>query len=287
MDESARGRFFSIFKKKNDDSVEDEIVSMLNEGQEAGDILESEAEMITNILGLNDKSASEIMTFRKNVNAVEASTTLKEALETISRENFSRLPVYEKDIDHITGILHIKDAVRIYLADESRGAVPVSEVDGLLQKANFVPETSKIDGIFKNMQAANSHMVIVIDEYGQTAGLVAMEDIIEEIVGKIFDEHDEVEYDIVRQSENVYIVNALTSLSEIEDETGVKYNDEENDTLNGFLVTLLDRLPDNDVGTEIEKDGVKYKILTVEDKIIGKVRMEIVSGADEDENQGR
>ena len=284
MDESARGRFFSIFKKKNDDSVEDEIVSMLNEGQEAGDILESEAEMITNILGLNDKSASEIMTFRKNVNAIEASTTLKEALETISRENFSRLPVYEKDIDHITGILHIKDAVRIYLADESCGAVPVSEIDGLLQKANFVPETSKIDGIFKNMQAANSHMVIVIDEYGQTAGLVAMEDIIEEIVGKIFDEHDEVEYDIVRQSENVYIVNALTSLSEIEDETGVEYNDEENDTLNGFLVTLLDRLPDNDVGTEIEKDGVKYKILTVEDKIIGKVRMEIVSGADEDEN---
>lgn len=284
MDESARGRFFSIFKKKNDDSVEDEIVSMLNEGQEAGDILESEAEMITNILGLNDKSASEIMTFRKNVNAIEASTTLKEALETISRENFSRLPVYEKDIDHITGILHIKDAVRFYLADESTGTVPVSEIDGLLQKANFVPETSKIDGIFKNMQAANSHMVIVIDEYGQTAGLVAMEDIIEEIVGKIFDEHDEVKYDIVRQSENVYIVNALTSLSEIEDEIGVEYNDEENDTLNGFLVTLLDRLPDNDVGTEIEKDGVKYKILTVEDKIIGKVRVEIVSGTVEDEN---
>ena len=283
MEDSARGRFFSKFRKKNDDSVEDEIVSMLSEGQEAGDILESEAEMITNILGLNDKSASEIMIFRKNICALEDTKTLKEALKTLSDENFSRLPVYSADIDHITGILHIKDAVRFYM-EGTFNDTPISEIEGLLQKANFVPETSKIHGIFKNMQAANSHMVIVIDEYGQTAGLVAMEDIIEEIVGKIFDEHDEVEYDIIRQSDNVYIVNALTSLSDIEDETDVRYNDEENDTLNGFLISLLDRLPENDVGTEIEKDGVKYKILTVEDKIIGKVRMEILPEGSEDED---
>ena len=275
MEDSARGRFFSIFKRKNDDSVEDEIVSMLSEGQEAGDILESEAEMITNIFGLDEKSASEIMVIRKNISAIEETKTLREALETLTRENFSRLPVFKEDIDHITGILHIKDAVRFYM-EGGRQEQPISEIDGLLQKANFVPETSRINSIFKNMQAANSHMVIVIDEYGQTAGLVAMEDIIEEIVGKIFDEHDEVEYDIVKQSDNVYIVNALTSLSDIEDETDVEYDDEENDTLNGFLISLLDRLPENDVGTEIEKDGVKYKILTVEDKIIGKVRMEIL-----------
>lgn len=275
MEDSARGRFFSIFKRKNDDSVEDEIVSMLSEGQEAGDILESEAEMITNIFGLDEKSASEIMVIRKNISAIEETKTLREALETLTRENFSRLPVFKEDIDHITGILHIKDAVRFYM-EGGRQEQPISEIDGLLQKANFVPETSRINSIFKNMQAANSHMVIVIDEYGQTAGIVAMEDIIEEIVGKIFDEHDEVEYDIVKQSDNVYIVNALTSLSDIEDETDVEYDDEENDTLNGFLISLLDRLPENDVGTEIEKDGVKYKILTVEDKIIGKVRMEIL-----------
>ena len=283
MDDSARGRFFSHFRRKNDDSVEDEIVSMLSEGQEAGDILESEAEMITNILGLDDKSASEIMIFRKNICAIADTETLKQALQTLTDENFSRLPVYKDDIDHITGILHIKDAVRFYL-DEGFADKPIGEITGLLQKANFVPETSRINGIFKNMQAANSHMVIVIDEYGQTAGIVAMEDIIEEIVGKIFDEHDEIEYDIVRQSDNVYIVNALTSLSDIEDETGVEFNDEENDTLNGYLISLLDRLPENDVGVEIEKDGVKYKILTVEDKIIGKVRMEIINSVFGDEN---
>ena len=283
MDDSARGRFFSHFRRKNDDSVEDEIVSMLSEGQEAGDILESEAEMITNILGLDDKSASEIMIFRKNICAIADTETLKQALQTLTDENFSRLPVYKDDIDHITGILHIKDAVRFYL-DEGFADKPIGEITGLLQKANFVPETSRINGIFKNMQAANSHMVIVIDEYGQTAGIVAMEDIIEEIVGKIFDEHDEIEYDIVRQSDNVYIVNALTSLSDIEDETGVEFNDEENDTLNGYLISLLDRLPENDVGVEIEKDGVKYKILTVEDKIIGKVRMEIINSVSGDEN---
>ena len=282
MDDSARGRFFQRFKKKNDDSVEDEIVSMLSEGQEAGDILESEAEMITNILGLDEKSASDIMVFRKNISALEDDITLKDALKALSDENFSRLPVYSGDIDHITGILHIKDAVRFYMED-GYADEPIGRIEGLLQKAYFVPETSKINGVFKNMQAMNSHMAVVIDEYGQTAGIVAMEDIIEEIVGKIFDEHDEVEYDIVKQSENVYIVNALTSLSDIEDETDVEYNDEENDTLNGFLISLLDRLPENDVGTELEKDGVKYKILTVDDKTIGKVRMEIMYNDKADE----
>lgn len=276
MDDSARGRLFKgFFRKKNDDSVENEIVSMLNEGQEAGDILESEAEMITNILGLNDKSASEIMTHRKNISAIDASETLSGVMKIITEENLSRFPVYREDIDHIIGILHIKDALKFFMQG-SYGDTPVSEIPGLLQKANFVPETSKIDGIFKNMQNTNSHMVIVVDEYGQTAGLLAMEDIIEEIVGNIFDEHDEVEYDIVKQADNIYIVNALTSLSEIEDETGVEYDDEDNDTLNGFLVSLLDRLPENDEGTEIEKDGVKYKILTVDDKTIGKVRMKIM-----------
>ena len=279
MEDSDRWRFFRRSRKKNDDSVEDEIVSMLSEGQEAGDILESEAEMITNILGLDEKSASDIMVFRKNISALEDDITLKDALKALSDENFSRLPVYSDDIDHITGILHIKDAVRFYMEGGYEDE-PIGQIKGLLQKAYFVPETSRINGVFKNMQAMNSHMAIVIDEYGQTAGIVAMEDIIEEIVGNIFDEHDEVCYDIVKQSENVYIVNALTSLSDIEDETDVEYNDEENDTLNGFLISLLDRLPDDDVGTELEKDGVRYKILTVDDKTIGKVRMEIIDSED-------
>lgn len=279
MDDSGRGRWFNrLFKRRKDDSVEDEIVTMLNEGQEAGDILESEAEMITNILGLNDKSASEIMTHRKNIQAIEASQTLKDALRIISEENFSRFPVYKDDIDHITGILHIKDALK-YFIDGSWNDTPICEIDGLVSKANFIPETSKIDGIFKKMQDRNTHLAIVVDEYGQTAGLVAMEDIIEEIVGNIFDEHDEVEYDIIKESDNVYVVNALTSLSDIESETGIDLYDEDNDTLNGFLVSVLGRLPEDDVGREIEKDGVKYKILTVEDKTIGKVRMEITEEA--------
>lgn len=287
MDDSAGGgRFFSKFKRKNDDNVENEIVSMLTEGQEAGDILESEAVMITNVLGLDDKSASEIMVPRKGISALDSATPLRKALEIIANGSFSRMPVYVEDIDHIIGILHIKDAARVYLTGKGLDS-PIGEIDGLLQKAHFVPETSKIDGIFKNMQAAKSHLVIVVDEYGQTSGILAMEDIIEEIVGKIFDEHDPVEYDIVKQDDNVYIVNALTSLSDVEDETGVEYNDEENDTLNGFLVSLLDRLPKDDEGTELEKDGVKYKILTVEDKTIGKVRMEILPDEESEEDQER
>lgn len=275
MEDGSHAGFFSkLFRSKSEDDVEEEIVSILNEGQDQGLILESEAEMITNIFDLDETCASEIMTHRKNVVAIDCEMTLQQALDLIVNENFSRFPVYQDSIDNIIGILHIKDAIAYYM-DEANRDKSIKDIKGILQKANFIPETRKVNSIFKSMQAENSHMSIVVDEYGQTAGIVAMEDILEEIVGNIFDEHDEVEYNIVKISDNVYNVKGLTPLSEIEEECGIEYEDEENDTLNGFLVSILDRIPDNDEGTVIENGGVKYKILKVEDKTISLVRMEI------------
>ena len=273
-DGSPAGFFSKLFRSRNGSQVEEEIVSMLDEGQDQGVIKESEAEMISNIFDLDETAASEIMTHRKNICAVDSSWTLKETMDFITHEQYSRFPVFEENIDNIIGILHIKDAIVYYMIPENQEK-KIRDIDGIMQKANFIPETSKIDSVFKNMQAGKIHMEIVVDEYGQTSGIIAMEDIIEEIVGNIFDEHDEVEYNIVKVKDNVYNVKGLTPLSELEEELGIVYDDEENDTLNGYLVSKLDRIPDKDEGTVVTAGNINYRILSVKDRTIDMVRVEI------------
>ncbi len=273
MEDNPRAGFFGkLFKKKDENEFENEIVSMLNEGQEQGEILESEAEMITNIFDLDETNSSEIMTHRKNICAIDGDATLEEAMEFILDEPFSRFPVYQDSIDNIIGILHIKDAIKYYVKENVRDKA-VKEIDGLLQKAYFIPETSKINSIFKNMQSQKTHMEIVVDEYGQTSGILCMEDILEEIVGNIFDEHDEVEVNITKISDQVYQVKGLTPLSELEEELGISFEDEDFETLNGYLISKIDRIPDQDAGTIIKENGVTYQILAVDDKTISLVKI--------------
>ncbi len=273
MEDNPRAGFFGkLFKRKDENEIENEIVSMLNEGQEQGEILESEAEMITNIFDLDETNSSEIMTHRKNISAIDGEATLEEAMEFILDEPFSRFPVYLGSIDNIIGILHIKDAIKYYVKDNVRDKA-VKEIEGLLQKAYFIPETSKINSIFKNMQSQKTHMEIVVDEYGQTSGILCMEDILEEIVGNIFDEHDEVEVNITKISDQVYQVKGLTPLSELEEELGISFEDEDFETLNGYLISKIDRIPDQDAGTIIKENGVTYQILAVDDKTISLVKI--------------
>ena len=273
MEEHPRAGFWEkLFKKKDENEIENEIVSMLNEGQEQGEILESEAEMITNIFDLDETHSSEIMTHRKNISAIDGTMTLKEAMEYVLDEPFSRFPVYLDTIDNIIGILHIKDAIRYYVKGVSLDK-EVKDIEGLLQKAYFIPETSKINSIFQNMQSNKTHMEIVVDEYGQTSGIICMEDILEEIVGNIFDEHDKVEVNITKLADNVYQVRGLTPLEEIEEEIGITYEDDDFETLNGYLISKIDRIPEHDAGTEIKEDGVTYRILAVEDKTISLVKI--------------
>lgn len=275
MEDGSRSGFFSrLFKSRKGSQVEEEIVSMLEESQDQGLIKESEAEMISNIFDLDETSASEIMTHRKNISAVDSEWTLQETMVFITKEQYSRFPVIRENIDNIIGILHIRDAITFYMDPVNRDR-KICEINGIMQKAHFIPETSKIDSVFKNMQSGKIHLEIVVDEYGQTSGLIAMEDILEEIVGNIFDEHDEVEYNILKISDQVYQIRGLTPLSEIEEELGITYDDEENDTLNGFLVSKLDRIPDNDAGTVVDDGDIVYKILSVKDKTIDQVRVEI------------
>lgn len=222
--------------------TEEEIINMVNEGHEQGILEEREAEMISNIFELDDKTAGDIMTHRKTIVAIDGDWTLKETVEFISEQNNSRYPVYADNIDNIIGILHIKD-VLYYYHKSTYDDMAVKNITNLLRKPEFIPESRNLNDLFKEMQMNKNHMEIVVDEYGQTAGLVAMEDILEEIVGNIMDEHDLEENNIIREADDRYLVSGLTTLEEIEEKTGIIFDDDEFDTINGYLISKLDRIP--------------------------------------------
>lgn len=253
--------------EENCDVTEEEIISMVNEGHELGVIQASEAEMITNIFEYGDKEAQDIMTHRGNIVAVEDTMTLNEAIQFMLKERNSRYPVYHENIDHIIGILHLKDALRIQ-AKSGNGEVPVNKITGLLRKAAFIPETRNIDVLFKKMQSLKLQMVIVVDEYGQTMGLVAMEDILEEIVGNILDEYDEEEHLIKETGTDEYIMEGKTSLEDLEDRLGISFEDSEFETLNGFLISKLDRIPNEDEQFDMDYQGYNFHILSVKNRMI-------------------
>ncbi len=257
---------------RGDKVTEEEIISMVNEGHESGVLDANEAEMIHNIFEYSDKEADEIMTHRKNIVALEGSTLLKEALDFILDQNHSRFPVYEGSLDNIIGTVNLKDAVKCSMKEENQG-LSLKEVEGLMRPARFIPETRNINDLLRNMQKQKAHMVIVVDEYGQTAGLVTMEDILEEIVGNIQDEYDSEEESIIRQPDGSFLMLGTAPLEEVEECLGVEFGEEEIETLNGLLVYMLDRIPSEDEDIQVEKAGYLFQVLEIRNKIIYKVRV--------------
>lgn len=258
---------------EEDDVTEEEIISMVNEGHEQGVLESSTAEMITNIFQMNDKDAQDIMTHRKNINAIEASMGLSDALEYMLEQNNSRYPVYEEEIDNIIGILYLRDVAKVLHSQPQRREEPVSIIPGLIREATFVPETKHIDELFHKMQIEKIHMVIVVDEYGQTAGLVAMEDILEEIVGNIFDEYDVEEEHIKKAVDGSLRMEGLTPLEEVSQVLNLEFDDVEFDTLNGLLTYLLERIPAEDETPEVTYGGYRFQILSMENNIISSVEV--------------
>ena len=182
----------------------------------------------------------------------------------------SRYPVYEENIDHIIGILHLKDAMRFHISDDKLD-LPIAKLDGLLREPYFVPQTKNIDELFKEMQSQKLQMVIVVDEYGQTDGLIAMEDILEEIVGNIMDEYDEDQEYIKNRGKGEYVMEGKTPLKEVEELLDITFDEEEFETLNGFLISRLDRIPEPDEQFDVDYKGYNFKILSVVKKMIGSV----------------
>lgn len=266
-------RLFGVAPGKDTDNVtEEEIMSMVNEGHEQGVIQAGEAEMITNIFEFDDKEAGDIMTHRTNIMALDGNMTLDEALEVMLSGSNSRYPVYKENLDDIIGILHLKDAV---LLQKQKGLKDkrLIDIEGLLRKPHFIPVTRNVSKLFQVMQSKKIHMVIVIDEYGQVEGLITMEDILEEIVGDILDEYDEEET-FIQPSGNGYILKGMTPLEDVGELLSLDFEEEDYDTVNGFLISRLDRIPSDEEKPEIIYEGYRFSVLKVKNKMIDTIKVE-------------
>lgn len=268
-------------KKKNikfnniseDDVIEEEIISMVKEGHEQGVLMESEAEMIHNIFEYADKEAKDIMTHRKNIVAIDGDMSFYDMVAYVDDTGKSRFPVYEGDIDNIIGVLLIKDAF-LYCQKNEIFRSSVKDIPGLVREVDFITETIKINNLFKKMQSDKSQICIVIDEYGQTSGLVAMEDILEEIVGEIEDEHDDEEQVYLSESNGSYTFDGLTELPDVLDVIDLPIDENSFETLNGYLISLLEKIPNDDEDCEIiERHGYQFEIIKIENRIIREVRI--------------
>lgn len=256
------------------DVTEEEIRSIVNEGHEQGVLDQSEAEMITNIFEFSDKEASDIMTPRGDMVSIDGTERLGSAITFMLEQHNSRFPVYQDNIDNITGILHFRDAVRWREEHPGDEDQPVGSLAGLLREAVFVPETKDIDDLFRQMQKKKLQMVIVIDEYGQTSGLIAMEDILEEIVGNIMDEYDVDENHIVPTgNRNEFIVDGRTPLEELTRRFGIEFHDDRFETVNGFLMAQMDHVPDESEHFTTDYGGYRFHVLSVANRQVQKALM--------------
>ena len=229
---------------------------------------------IAKLFGINTKQLQEDVT---DIVGVDGRQNLRSALQFMLDATNSRFPVYEENIDNITGIIHLKDAMRCHTTGQYDEWL-VKDIPGLIRPAVFIPETRKINLLFKSMQSRKLQMVMVADEYGQTAGLVALEDILEEIVGNIQDEYDEDDIYIEDQPDGSFIARGMTPLEELEEKLGIEFQLEEDiETLNGYLVSRLDKIPSEDDHSIVEDMGYAFQILSVANKTIQKVRISRLS----------
>ena len=259
--------------QKEDAMTEEEIISMVGEAHEQGVIEENEAEMIANVITFNETQAHEIMTHRTNVIAFEQEEVLSDVVDRMLEEGKSRYPVYGGSLDNILGIVHYKDTLKFLTKNSWARYEKLSTLPGLIREATLIPETRSISDLFQAMQVHKTHMAIVVDEYGQVAGLVSMEDILEEIVGDILDEYDHEEASFHRQKGGGLVIDALTRLSFVEEELGVDFSAPEFETLNGYLTAKLGHIPErSDLDKSLEAEGYRFTILSLGNRTIGRVR---------------
>lgn len=254
----------------NDDVTEEEIISMVREGHEQGTILASEAELIHNVFEFDDKEVKDIMTHRKNIVSLDGSMSFIDAIEFIIDTGKSRFPVYENDVDSIIGVLHIKDAFTFFEKNEVYRS-SIKDIEGLIRPVDFIPETVNINDLFKKMQSKKSHLAMVVDEYGQISGLIAMEDILEELVGNIEDEHDEEENYIRKNDDETFIMDGMTEFSDVKEALSLPVDDDAYETLNGFIISLSDKIPEEGDKNVISAYGYRFSVMSVEDKVIKQV----------------
>ena len=269
----------SWWGRRNEDDCDEEILSLVNDYKDQGAIEEDEAEMISNIMEFSETQAKDIMTNRTKIEAFSTEDTLENVLHAMLHENYSRYPLYEDNLDNIVGILYLKDVMIEYLEGDKN--CPLTKI---AREPFNVPETMPIDALFGEMQSKKIHMAIVIDEYGQTAGIVAMEDILEEIVGDILDEYDEEDEEAKRFGDDL-IVQGSIPIEELKELIDIEFSeeDEENfETLNGILVSRLGHIPEDGEQGEIRYGDWIFRILRCEGRRIAEVSVQKAEPQDTD-----
>lgn len=261
-------RLFRIDPKALDDAVtEEEILQMVGEGEEKGVIEETEKDMIANILDFNDTTAGETMTHRTDVIAVPEDASIGQVVEAAVEHGCSRVPVYHEDIDSVVGICYVKDLLP-YVGKDLPDFVKLTD---MMRPAYFIPETKKCSQLFQEMTERKVQIAIVVDEYGGTAGLITLEDLVESIVGNIQDEYDNEEEEIQQVSETEFTVDGTTSIGEIADLTGTELPEGDYDTIAGLVTEQLGRIPKEDEHPVITVSGLSITVLAVEDQRLAKL----------------
>ncbi len=259
-------KVFGVSSSEEETVTEEEIRMMVDVGKQKGTIDQAEGEMINNVFEFNDKAVSEIMVPRTKIFALDMNLSISKVIEEISEDfRYSRVPVYDETIDEIKGIVYVKD---ILISTKNKNV----KIKNLIKEAYYVPETKPVNELFSELRKNRKQIAIVVDEYGGTAGIVTMEDILEEIVGEIYDEYDVVEKNYEKIDENTYIINGSLSISDVEKILDVEIPEGDYDTISGYLIEELGRIPSEKEKPIVESKEVTYKIEKIKDKRIVKIK---------------
>lgn len=266
-------KLFNINADDLDDiATEEEIKLMVSVSSEGGHIDENEREMIDNIFAFDDLEVEDIMTHRTEIIAIDEKWSFEEIMNFVAGERYTRYPVYKDSLDNIIGTIHLRDLLA-YLNKTNEFVLT-----DILRKAYYVPTSKMSDELFSEFKVNKTHLAVVIDEYGGTAGIITMEDLIEEILGEIADEYDDDETDgILRISDDMWIVDGDSELVDLYDELKVEFPLDKFDTVSGFVVGELGRLPQsedvNSLLSAIEFEGYRFIITKIDDKVVAKVKI--------------
>lgn len=260
-------KLFGVGENEEESVTEEEIKMMVDQGEEKGTIEEEEKELINNVFEFNDITVSEIMRHRKDIFAVDINISNEELLQELSQEEYrySRIPVYDETIDEIKGILYVKDVLK----NINKKSFKVKNV---VKDAYFVSQNRLINEVFKELQKNKKQIAIIVDEYGGTAGLITMEDILEELVGDIFDEYDKEEKEYEQIDPNTYLLSGSMTVYDVNKLLDAKIPEGDYDTISGYLQDKLGRIPEEEETPVIDTEDVTYKIEKYEDKRILKVK---------------
>ena len=251
----------------------DQITSMVELGEEQGILNSAEKEMIDGVMGFNSRVAEEIMTPRTEVFMVDINKKPEEYMDELAEYRYSRIPVYDDDIDNIVGVIYLKDIFKVVYKEGIKNL----DIKKLIKPAYFVPERKNIHMLFQEMQREQRHLSLLMDEYGGFSGIVTMEDLTEEIMGDIDDEFDNDEPDVYALTTNEAVVQGSTSIKDINDMLGTHFpEDMDYDTISGFIINKLGYIPNTNRISEIEFENANIKILEVEDRRIKKVKITLI-----------